>query len=189
MNELQRYIASYFQADASYLPELSGLFHQQELKKGDLHTRAGSFKSPLSFIEKGCVRIYALHDGKEITQWIASEGELVTDLGCILAKEPARWNIQALTPCTLHSLSPESYQTIGSVIPGWDRLEKQFLAKCFITLENRVFSFLSQSAEERYLRLFESRQHLFNHIPQQYLASMLGMTPETFSRIRHKRLS
>jgi hypothetical protein len=75
------------------------------------------------------------------------------------------------------------------VVPAWPEIEKQFIAGCFITLEDRVFNHLSLSAEERYDQLFAFNQDLFRHVPQQYLASMLGMTPETFSRIRAKKVS
>jgi CRP-like cAMP-binding protein len=56
-------------------------------------------------------------------------------------------------------------------------------------LENRVFDFISLTAEERYKKLFDTNRELFNQVPLQYLASMLGMTPETFSRIRRKMIS
>jgi hypothetical protein len=68
-------------------------------------------------------------------------------------------------------------------------LEKQFIAKCFLVLEDRVFSFLSLSSEERYNLLFESKKELFNQVPLNYIASMLGMTPETLSRIRKRQVS
>ena len=74
-------------------------------------------------------------------------------------------------------------------MPSWPMLEKQFIAKCFLVLEDRVFSFLSLSSEERYTLLFESRKELFNQVPLNYIASMLGMTPETLSRIRKKQVS
>lgn len=68
-------------------------------------------------------------------------------------------------------------------------MEKQFIAGCFVQLEDRVFSHLSLSAEERYDKLFENNKEIFNQVPLQYLASMLGMSPETFSRIRNKKIS
>jgi CRP-like cAMP-binding protein len=68
-------------------------------------------------------------------------------------------------------------------------LEKLFIARCFIMLEDRIFTHLSMTAEERYNFFFENNKELFNQVPLQYIASMLGMTPETFSRIRKKQLS
>jgi len=188
MNELETYIKSYFAINNKHLEKLSSLFTIDTISKGDFHTKTGSYKSNLSFVKSGFFRIYSYHGGKEITQWISAKGEFVTDLSCILFENPARWNIQALTDCEVYSISTQQYHKIGEIVPEWNKLEKLFLSKCFLTLEDRVFSFLSLSAEERYQELFSQRRELFNQIPLNYLASMLGMTPETFSRIRRKAI-
>jgi CRP-like cAMP-binding protein len=73
------------------------------------------------------------------------------------------------------------------VVPKWPEIEKTFIARCFTVLEDRVMTHLSLTAEERYEAFFQYNPELFNTAPSQYLASMLGMTPETFSRIRKKR--
>lgn len=107
----------------------------------------------------------------------------------MLFETPARWTIQALTEATLYTINREDYIKIGNLVPQWHELEKFFIAKCFTILEERIFSHLSMSAEERYHFFFENNKELFNQVPLQYIASMLGMTPETFSRIRKKQVS
>ncbi|WP_052315400.1 hypothetical protein [Emticicia oligotrophica] len=67
-------------------------------------------------------------------------------------------------------------------------LEKLFIVQCFMVLKERILKHLSLSAEEHYEQLFAFKKELFNQVPLQYLASMLGMTPENFSRIRKKVL-
>ena len=74
------------------------------------------------------------------------------------------------------------------MVPKWVELEKMFITKCFSILEDRILQHLSLSAEERYNQLFEFNKELFNVVPLQYLASMLGMAPETLSRIRKKSM-
>ncbi len=189
MEQLEAYIATYFGFEDQNLKNLAELFQEESLKKGDVHTRAGQFNSSLSFIKKGYLRVFSIHKGKEITQWISSEGEFITDLSGLMFNQPARWEIQALTDCELFTINTTNYRRVSELIPEWIEMEKMFVAKCFATLEERVFSFLSLSAEERYYQLFNQRKALFNQIPLQYLASMLGMTPETFSRIRKKSIS
>lgn len=142
----------------------------------------------LSFIKSGLVRIYTAVDDKEVTQWISTPGYFVTDLASFLFQTPARWNIQALTDCELYTIDRTTYTDMGNAIPNWHLIEKIFISKCFIMLEDRVFRHLSQSAEERYQNLLASQPDLFNLVPLQYLASMLGMTPETLSRLRKKAL-
>ncbi|MFT7589349.1 MAG: hypothetical protein ACI959_001567 [Limisphaerales bacterium] len=78
---------------------------------------------------------------------------------------------------------------MDKVIVDWTKLDWEFIGKCFITLEDRVFSFLSMSAEERYQMLFHMQLELFNQVPLQYLASMMGMSPETLSRLRKQNLT
>jgi CRP-like cAMP-binding protein len=125
---------------------------------------------------------------KEVTQWISSKGYFVTDLASMVFDTPARWNIQALTDSELYTINKTDYNKIGTLIPQWHQIEKLFIAKCFTILEDRVFTHLSMTAEERYQLFFENNKELFNQVPLQYIASMLGMTPETFSRIRKKSL-
>jgi len=88
----------------------------------------------------------------------------------------------------IYSITKEDYKKIGHLVPTWSELEKLFLVRCFTILEDRIFSHLSMTAEERYKLFFENNKELFNQVPLQYIASMLGMTPETFSRIRKKQL-
>ncbi len=189
MSELENHIKSYFQVDEQFITTLAALFHEETIDKNDFHTRTGASNSRLSFLKSGFLRVYRQEDEKEVTQWICSPGEFATDLSTIMFDQPARWNIQAMTDCECYSLSHENYRKIGDQIPNWATLEKRFIGKCFITLEDRVFSFLSMNADERYQYFYMHRKDLFLNAPQHYVASMLGMTPETFSRIRKKLTS
>lgn len=189
MNELQLYIKSYFGIAENKLTLLEDLFISESISKGDVFTEVGKRCSRLSFIQSGYIRVYNHHDGKEVTQWISSKGEFITDLSSIIFGSSSRWDIIALTNCELYSISKENYDGIGTLIPEWHQLEKMFIAKCFITLEERIYSFLSMTAEERYNMMFQMKPALFNQVPLHYIASMLGMTPETLSRIRKKAIS
>lgn len=189
MTELEQNIRSYFGViQQQDLETISSLFQVSYLKKGDKFLESGRACDKLSFIRSGLLRIYTVGDTKEITQWICTPGYFVTDLSSLIFDTPARWTIQALTDCTLYTIGKTDYKKIGSIVPGWHELEKLFIAKCFTMLEDRIHSHLSMTAEERYIFFFEKNKELFNLVPLQYIASMLGMTPETFSRIRKKHL-
>ena len=189
MNELTNYISTYFDTELKSSNEIAKLFVEKKLTRNEFHTTIGSRFGQLSFVKSGFLRIYRQSDKKEITQWISSPGEFVTDLNSLMFDQTARWNIQALTDCEIYTLDYQTYKGMNKHVQNWAEIEKLFLAKCFMTMEDRIFSFISMSSEERYEFLCEVKPELLQHIPLQYLASMLGMTPETLSRIRKKIVS
>lgn len=188
MTDLQQYIQSYFEVKSEDLAAIASKFQYRQVKKGDYLLKQDRQCNQLTFIQTGLVRIYTTVNDKEVTQWISTKGYFVTDLASFIFNTPARWNLQALTDCELYTIEKQDYDALGNTIPEWHRLEKLFIAKCFIILEERVNSHLFMTAEERYNKLFELQPDLFNQVPLQYLASMLGMTPETLSRLRKKQL-
>lgn len=190
MTELELSIKSYFGIiDSEELSAITSLFNLETMKKGDYFLKTNKKCERLSFIQSGFLRIFIETETKEITQWISTKGYFVTDLSSFIFNQPARWTIQALTDIEIYTIKKSEYDKIKTVIPKWTELEKLFIVHCFTTLEDRIFSHLSMTAEERYKFFFENNKELFNQVPLQYIASMLGMTPETFSRIRKKQNS
>lgn len=186
MTELEKYIESYFGVDKNDLAKISSFFKLIKMKKGDFFLKKDRHSKRLGFVQSGILREFVSIGDKEVTKWISTKGYFVTDLSSYIFELPARWNIQALSDCEIYIIDKKDYQKIEQVVPQWVKLEKLFIAKCFIVLEDRIISHLSMTAEERYHQLFNFNQELFNQVPLQYLASMLGMTPETLSRIRKK---
>ena len=189
MNDLQKYITSYFGVEQQALEQVSTLFHKESIAKGKYYTKADQYCNKMSFVHLGYMRVYKKVDEKEITQWISGKGYFVTDLSGFVFHHRSRWNIQAITDCELYTIDHHRYAELQRMVPNWLALERKFLASCFMTLEERVFAHLSLTAEERYDWLSQLDHDLFHKVPQNYLASMLGMSPETFSRIRAKKIS
>lgn len=182
-------LRDYFPLAASELRQLGALFSPLRLDAGEPLLRQGSYHPRLAFVHTGYLRVHADVGGRDVTQWVVSPRSLVTDLAALLYGQPARFTITALTDCTLASIPASAYHDLARTLPGWLAAERSFLVHCFVTLEQRVQSFLALSARQRYDRLFAEQPELFNHVPLRYLASMLGMTPETLSRIRSARTS
>jgi CRP/FNR family transcriptional regulator, anaerobic regulatory protein len=189
MTELEQYIKSYFGVVGNVdLKTIVSLFKLTSLKKGDFLLKSGKRCDKLNFIQSGLLRMYVTIDGKEITQWISTKGNFSTDLSSFIFENPSRWSIQALVDTELYTITKEDYNKLVELVPKWPEIEKLFLVRCFTSLEDRVFMHLSMTSEERYQVFFDSNPELFNQVQMQYIASLLGMTPETFSRIRKKKL-
>lgn len=189
MTELEKYIHTYFSVTRDDLARISAFFRPVTLKKGEYYLRTGRQSDRLGFVQSGIIREYVIINDREVTKWISTKGYFVVYLASFMFHIPARWNIQALTDCEIYVIDSMNYKKIGDVIPDWKELEKLFIAKCFTVLEERIITHLSMTAEERYNQLFSFNRELFNQAPLQYLASMLGMTPGTLSRLRKKRLA
>ncbi|NMM48516.1 Crp/Fnr family transcriptional regulator [Marinigracilibium pacificum] len=189
MSVLKKVFSSYFPLSEYELGKIEPYFKPVSFSKGEFLSKENSAVNQMLIVDEGCLRIYNFKDGKDITQWITCSGELITDLAGFMFDLPGRWNIEFLTDCSGYLITKSQYKKLTNEIDNWSVIENKFIAKCFITLEDRVYSFLSMSAEERYEHFFKYRREIFNHVSQQYIASLLGMTPETFSRIRKKHSS
>lgn len=187
MTELEKYIQTNFGVGTDDLTKISAFFKPVTLNKGDFYLKAGKYSDRLGFVQSGIIREFIAVGDKDVTKWISTKGYFAVDIHSFYFRQPARWNIQALTDCELYVIDIADYQKIGQLIPRWTELEKLFIAKCFAVLENRVLQHISLSAEERYTQFFNFNKELFNQVPLQFIASMLGMTPETLSRLRKKK--
>jgi CRP/FNR family transcriptional regulator, anaerobic regulatory protein len=189
VSELKRYISSYFGVlEEAELNTFVSLFKPFKYKKNEYLLEAGKRSDKLCFVQSGLFRMYTLAEGKEITQWISKKGYFAVDLSSFIFDHASRFTIQALEVSEVFYISKTDYKNISHQVPRWLELEKLFLVRCFTMLEDRIVSHLSMSAEERYEMYFEQNKELFNQVPLQYIASLLGMTPETFSRIRKKHI-
>ncbi len=186
MNGFKEQLFQLFEVNELQADHILSLFKRDELAKGDLFLEIGKSADRLSFIASGYCRVVKWTEEKEVTQWIGSPGYFMTDLSSFFFNQPALGTIEALSPMVIWTLSKADYQSLEKQFPEWNLLEKRFLAKCFMQIESRVFDFIGLSAEERYLKYFHQHKALFNQVPLQYIASVLGMSPETLSRIRNK---
>lgn len=165
---------------------ITPFYKKEYLKKDDFLLKKGAYCHKMYFVETGYLRFFSYSDKKVITHWIFGKSQLVADVASFFFQEPAKWNIQALTDTHVYAITFDNYQHLRKKIPEWDNYEKLFLVKLISALENRVYALVSMSAEERYQYLFNADPEMFNALPLNFLASMLGITPETLSRIRRK---
>ncbi len=162
-------------------------FNNIPLAKGQYFARQKRYCDKLAFVESGYLRVFIEVHDREVTQWISSPGYFVTDLSSFIFQTDGRWNIQALTDCALRVITKPQHEALCETLPAWRNVYNLFVAKCFTMLEDRIFNHLHMDTEERFHHLMQTQPELFNAVPLHYLASMLGMTPETLSRLRKKQ--
>ncbi|KEO75500.1 Crp/Fnr family transcriptional regulator [Anditalea andensis] len=185
MEHFKHLLTSYFgPLNDQELDMIQSYFYEEKLTKNSFFTKTDKVCDKLSIIKSGILRIYSLSEGKEITQWIASENYMMTEVLGFFFDRPNRWNIQAYNDVDLWTIAKTDYLKLCRDFPKWIDIEKQLMLKCFVMIENRIFAHLSMTAQERYEMYFEQNSLLFNKVPLQHIASVLGMSPETLSRIR-----
>jgi CRP-like cAMP-binding protein len=187
MSKLKKYIIETFGFTESEFQKIKDFFQPKKIPKGEYFLKEGQYVRQMGFVESGILREFLFVNDKEVTKWFSTSGYFAVDLAGFLFDENSKVNYQAISDVEILVISKENYNKISTKVSRWDKLEKMFLAKCFTVLENRVVSHLALSAEERYSQLFAFNPTLFNEVPLNQIASMLGMTAETLSRIRKKQ--
>lgn len=166
------------------LDEITSNFKSVQFSKGDFLIRQGAQANAMYFIVEGYLRLYSLAGDEEVTLWIAGPSNFVTDLSGFVHHEPAQWNIQALTDLKCMAISRTDHESLLNVSAKWMEFDNKLLANAFKMLEQRMFSQLHLSAKERYDLLMSTQPEIIQHVPLLHIASMLGMKPETLSRMR-----
>jgi CRP-like cAMP-binding protein len=161
-------------------------FVPKKLRRRQYLLQEGDVCKYIAFVEKGLLRYYSINDkGHENIIQFAFEGWWISDQFSFLTGEPSTYNIDALEDCELVLLTKAAEDEMLEKIPKLERYFRILLQNSLIATQKRLVSSLSQSAEERYNELISVCPETLPHrIPQHMLASFLGITPETFSRIR-----
>ena len=163
-------------------------FIPKKLRKKQYLLQEGDVCKNVAFVEKGLLRSYTINDkGQEHINQFAFEGWWIADQFSFLTREPSKYNIEAMEDCELLLLSKSSEDEMLDKIPKFERYFRILLQNNLIATQKRLVSSLSQTAEERYSELIQDCPTTLPHrIPQHMLASFLGITPETLSRIRRQ---
>jgi CRP-like cAMP-binding protein len=138
------------------------------------------------FIKKGAMRGFTREGHKEITTWINVENQLVSSIFRLNNKAPSTENIQALENCELLIMTYDDLEKLYEQLPESNILARKLLQLYYADAERRAFIARLTKAENKYRHYLIHHQHLANRIPLKYIASYLGMTLETLSRVRKK---
>lgn len=165
---------------------MGAVLQKVELLKGSLLVTEGKVCDKVFFLEKGCLRGFYNLDGKEISYWFAFENNFVTSFLSFITRKPGIENIQLIEDCTLWSVSYEQLQQLYDKHKDIERLGRIMHERYYVMLEERFVSNHFKEARERYDNLMTHAPHILQRVPLGYIASYLGITQETLSRIRNK---
>lgn len=141
-----------------------------------------------AFVSEGLLKSYVLDEkGNENVNLFGWEGWWIADFQSFLFQTPATLAIEAMEDCELLLLSKENYERMLDEVPAMERYFRLVYERSLATKDQRLVHAQTYSAEEKYISLIAMYPELLQRIPQSLLASFLGLTPETFSRIKHKK--
>ena len=166
------------------MDNILSVFKPLEISKGEFFLKSGKICRQMAFIESGYMRMYDIVDGKEITLWIGSENRFITSLSSFIFETSNNWNIQAITDCKLYIINRGNHFKLNKTEPKWLEFDNILLANSFALLEKNMFSQLHTTAKQRFENILNEEPELFKNVPLQYIASMIGITPESLSRLR-----
>jgi CRP-like cAMP-binding protein len=160
-------------------------FTPKKLRKRQYILQEGDVCKYITFVEKGMLRSYSVDEkGSEHIVQFAFEGWWISDQYSFFTGDPAQYNIDALEDSELLLLSKHAEEELLIKIPKMERYFRILLQNSLIALQKRLISSFSETAEERYHKLIEVCPTIPQRVPQHMMASFLGITPETLSRIR-----
>lgn len=183
---LRQYIAQYVTLTDTDWEVGAKLFSPITVPKQSFLVRSGEVCHHLYFVNKGLIRLYYLHEGQETTRYFAQEGEFVTTLTSFLTRQPSLELMQAVEDTQLLQITFDAYQYLLRNHSAWLQLHARLLEEAYVMDNRRVESLICQTAEERYRQFISHNGPLFHRVPQHYIATYLGIKPETLSRIRRK---
>lgn len=147
----------------------------------------GQVATYLYVIRHGCVRIWLNHRGKDLTAQFFVEGEAVASLESFLTGEPSAYTIETVEPCTLEALSKPEFDLLMAENSTFRDWFQQLTTHRLIGYVHHLLSFIRDTPQERYQDLAKTRPQLLQRVPQHYVASYLGITGVSLSRIRHRK--
>jgi CRP-like cAMP-binding protein len=162
-------------------------FKQVEVPARTILLQEGAISRKMYFIEKGCLRTWVNSDGKEITTQFFFEGDAVSSIESFRTKQPSLYSIETIEPCLLQYITPKDFLSIIAQSPC---IKKQFEEHLFLRLfqaQQQFFSYLKHAPQQRYEALIAHYPHIVQRVPQHYIASYLGITSVSLSRIRNRR--
>ena len=157
------------------------------LDKGEVIVREGQYADKVYLIIKGAARAFYLNDGKDVSDWFAFENEFISSIISFFGKKPSPHFIETLEPSIVLELPRESIDHLSTKYHDFERLMRLVITEVMLSQQERLSSIVFHTAEQRYKHLLSIHPNLASRVPLMHIASYLGMTLETLSRVRRPK--
>ncbi|MBO0935813.1 Crp/Fnr family transcriptional regulator [Fibrella sp. HMF5335] len=159
----------------------------KKIRKKQYLLQEGDVCKVIAFVEKGALRSYTVDgEGKEHILQFALEGWFIADLYSFLTGEESSYNIEAIDDSELVLINQSAYKELLQRSPCYQTYMLDLITGAYIALQKRLNATVSLSPEERYQDLIALYPDIVQRVPQHMIASYMGLTPETLSRIRRR---
>ncbi|MCK0159619.1 Crp/Fnr family transcriptional regulator [Allomuricauda sp. F6463D] len=167
------------------LKSIIGAHKQVTFKKHDTILKEGSMSNAYYLIEKGMFRSYLIdYSGNEITTDFFDSNDILIDVASLFLRVPSKETIQALSDSKVWEIDFNAFQNLYSTIGGFTEWGRTWMTNQLFEAKSRAVSMHTQSASERYLSLMNKKPQIIKDVPLKYIATYLGITDTSLSRIR-----
>jgi CRP-like cAMP-binding protein len=187
IEKLRQHIIDRLGTDTTHLDEVLSHFKTVKLKRNESLLRQGEICRNVYFVAKGCLQVYVFdQSANETTRDIVTENNWCSELISFSKQQPASENIRAVEPCELCAIGFSSFQQLMSAVPQFDNIYKQILETSYANSVYRINSFTALPALDRIKWMMDYRPGLMTRLSSKLIASYLGISQETFSRLKSK---
>lgn len=172
---------------AEDLTIFNSLLKPRSIKKKQLLLREGEVCNFEAYIMSGCLRTFYIDEnGSEVILQFSVEDWWVSDIGSFHDRTPSLLYIEAIEDSELLTLNPSSKEKLLARVPQFERVFRLMIQRHLSALEHRLIRTIAKTAEERYVEFIKQYPNIALRVPQHYIASYLGMTPEFLSKVRRR---
>lgn len=185
MSNMTNYLSKVFEVPAERLSLCSVQYETKKVPKGEFLLQHGEVCRNTFFVEKGLLRMFSIDkNGKEHIIQFAPENWLIGDRSSLYFSEKSNYYIEAVEDSEVSVLQRDFFNNLLEEFPNSIEKSDLVLQKHVKSLQDRINSLLGETAEERYLKFIKMYPDLLLRVPQWMVASYLGITPESLSRVR-----
>jgi CRP-like cAMP-binding protein len=185
--QLVTYIRERIHISNEDLDRVLSCYKPLQLKKHEILLSEGDPSRRMFFVLQGCLRVFFIkEDGTEVTRRIVFENNFSTTLVGFITRQPSLEYTQALEPTTLLYITRDEFYALLDSIPDWEKFYRQYLEHAYVNNTNRLMSFITQDAVERYRQLLQENPEIVRRLPNRIVASYLNISPETLSRLKSR---